>query len=80
MVRVEVRLYATLRKYTNDLGPGESQVLVFDDNSLLRDLFDKLKIPIKEIKTTFVNGTRQDENYVLRDGDRIGIFPPIGGG
>ncbi len=44
------------------------------------NLFKKLKVPREEIKTTFVNGKWEEDNYFLKDGDRIGIFPPIGGG
>jgi len=80
-VRVEVRLFATLRKYhTDDLGPGESQVVVLDDRSTLKNLYKKLKIPRGEIKTAFVNGKLEDEDHLLRDSDRVGIFPPIAGG
>jgi molybdopterin converting factor small subunit len=28
----------------------------------------------------FVNGKSQKKNYLLSEGDQIGIFPPIGGG
>jgi molybdopterin synthase sulfur carrier subunit len=78
MVRVEVRLYAALQKC--NLKTGESQAVVLGDNSRLADLFKELKIPGEEVKQTFVNGKREEESYMLRDGDRIGIFPPIGGG
>jgi molybdopterin synthase sulfur carrier subunit len=78
MVRVEVRLYAALQKC--HLKTGESQTVVLADNSRLADLFKELKIPREEVKQTFVNGKREEESYLLRDRDRIGIFPPIGGG
>jgi molybdopterin synthase sulfur carrier subunit len=78
MVHVEVRLYATLQKCP--MKTGESQTVVLGDNSRLVDLFRELKIPTEEVKQTFVNGKREEESYLLRDGDRIGIFPPIGGG
>lgn len=76
MITVEVRLYATLRKYHPDLGIGESLLITLDDGAKLGDLFDKLKIPKEEIKVVFVNGKWEPESYLLQDGDRIGIFPP----
>jgi len=33
-----------------------------------------------EVTVVMVNGKWEDESYLLRDGDRIGIFSPIGGG
>lgn len=80
MITVEVRVYATLRKYHPGLGIGESLVIALDDKAKLGNLLDELKIPKEEIKVVFVNGKWEAESYLLRDGDRIGIFPPIGGG
>lgn len=80
MIKTEVRLYATLRKYHSELGIGEPLVLTLDGKAKLGNLLDELKIPKEEIKTIFVNGKWEEESYLLQDGDRIGIFPPIGGG
>ena len=80
MITIEVRLYATLRKYYPDLGIGESLVMALDDKAKLGNLLDELKLPKEEVKVAFVNGKREEESYLLRDGDRIGIFSPIGGG
>ena len=80
MITVEVRLYATLRKYYPDLGIGEPLVMALDDKAKLENLLDELKLPKEEVKVAFVNGKREEESYLLRDGDRIGIFSPIGGG
>ena len=80
MLTVEVRLYAALRKYHPSLGIGEPLVITLDDKAKLGNLLDELKLPKEEIKAVFVNGKWEEESYPLRDGDRIGIFPPIGGG
>ncbi len=80
MITVEVRLFASLRKYRPDLGIGERFIITLDDNAKLGNLLDELKISKEETKAVFVNGKWEEENYPLRDRDRIGIFPPIGGG
>ena len=80
MIAVEVRLFASLRKYQPNLGIGEALIVTLDDGTKLGNLFDELKIPREEIKAVFVNGRWEEEDYPLRDRDRIGIFPPIGGG
>ncbi|MCL0094895.1 MoaD/ThiS family protein [Dehalococcoidales bacterium] len=80
MITVEVRLYATLRKYHPDPGSGESWFIALDDKAKLGNLLGELKLPKEEIQAVLVNGKWEEESYLLRDGDRVGIFPPIGGG
>jgi molybdopterin converting factor small subunit len=80
VVTVEVRLYATLRKYRPDLAVGESFVITLGDKANIGNLFNELKIPREEVKVAFVNGKWEEESYLLQEGDRIGIFPPVGGG
>ena len=80
MIMIEVRLYATLRKYYPDLGIGEPLVMALDDKAKLGNLLNELKLPKEEVKVALVNGKWEEESYLLRDGDRIGIFSPIGGG
>lgn len=80
MNTVEVRLYATLRKYYPHLGSGEALAVTLDDKAKLGNLLDELKVPKEEVTVVIVNGKREEESYLLQDGDRIGIFPLIGGG
>lgn len=80
MIRVEVRLYATLRKYASTARPGEPLSLELPAGATLGDLLSRLGIPQEELKTAFVNNLRQEEDYTLRDGDRIALFPPVAGG
>jgi molybdopterin synthase sulfur carrier subunit len=39
-----------------------------------------LGIPEGLVKLVFINGKRQEKDYVMQDGDRVGLFPPVGGG
>ena len=80
MITVEVRLYATLQKYHPSLGIGEPLGITLDNKARLGNLFSELKIPKEEIKVALVNGKWEEESYLLEDGDRIGLFSPIGGG
>jgi len=80
MNKVEVRLYASLRKYHPTSGSGEALVITLDNEAKLGDLLDKLKLPRQEVNLLMVNGNWQKESYLLQDGDRIGFFPLIGGG
>jgi molybdopterin converting factor small subunit len=37
-------------------------------------------IPEDAVTISLVNGLRQPLDYMLKDGDRVGLFPPLGGG
>jgi len=43
-------------------------------------LLDHLRLPADEVKMIFVNSIVQGTEYLLHDGDEMGIFPPVGGG
>ena len=40
----------------------------------------ELNIPAKDAKLIFINNIRKEHDTLLQDGDRLGIFPPVGGG
>jgi molybdopterin converting factor small subunit len=46
----------------------------------VRDLVQQLGIPEIKAKLIFINSVKATLDSVLEDGDRLGIFPPVGGG
>jgi molybdopterin converting factor small subunit len=75
-----VELFATLRKYhPNKLEPGAFQLDV-PVGITIAELLAILKIPAGQAKQAFVSNRQRKGDYVLQDGERIGIFPPIAGG
>jgi len=80
LVRVEVRLYANLRRYGPQLSIGEAMELAFDEGATLRHIFTRLGLPESEVKRVIVNGRSKKYEYVLLDRDRVAIFPPVAGG
>jgi len=80
MNKVEIRLFANLRKYHPNNGDSEAFTMELGNNTSLGALVDKLKIPRQEIGVLMVNGKWQKESYLLQDEDRVGLFPLIGGG
>ncbi len=76
-ISVTVKFFATLRQYGPDKG-----VLTIPENSKIKLLFDKYNIPKDERRAIiFINGRPHKElKMILKDGDLISIFPPIGGG
>jgi molybdopterin converting factor small subunit len=70
-----VKCYATLTMYC----PPEG-VLALPEPTDVAALVSMLDIPPEEVKLIFVNGKRADMDQVLAEGDRVGLFPPVGGG
>ena len=78
-MRVQVKLFATLQKYAPE---PEASVfpLEMPERSTIADVMRTLGIPAGEVKIAYVNGRARATVYRLKDGDELGIFPPIGGG
>ncbi len=79
-MKIDVYLYASLAKYLPQNVAGRYVTLDVDANSRIRDVVELLTIPEKSIKLIFVNGTHAQLDTVVGDGDRVGLFPPVGGG
>ncbi len=80
-MEIEVRIFATLRKHVPGLKVGEALRLTLKEGTALGELIEnELGIPLEAVKNAFVNGVSKEDSYLLADGDRVGIFPPIAGG
>ena len=76
---LEVRLYATLRRYTPASPSGVITVVVPAGSTVL-DVVRKIKIDPAEIHLIMINGIGCELDKVVHEGDRVGLFPPVGGG
>ncbi len=74
-MKVRVKLFATLRE-----GRFEEEVRECDQTTTVGQVLEDLKIPETEVKIIFVNNRHAQIDRELRDGDVVGLFPPIGGG
>jgi molybdopterin converting factor small subunit len=76
-MKITLKIYASLRKYTN----GESTLIIkLPPGSNIGYLLERTQIPNDEIKNIMVNGKRSKKVKILEDGDRVALFPPIAGG
>jgi sulfur-carrier protein len=75
-ITIDLKLFATLQKFT----PPASNVHVVEAGTRVRTLVQQLGIPEAKAKLIFINGIKVTLDTVLNDGDRLGIFPPVGGG
>ena len=60
--------------------PANSDCFELSDNTSVEKLILDLGIEQGSVKLIFVNGKKQNGIYILKDGDRLGLFPPVGGG
>jgi molybdopterin synthase sulfur carrier subunit len=80
-MKVELRLYASLARYTPVQRPdGQPEMAEVAEGTTIRGLLEGLKIPLGAIKVIFLNGIHAKLEEVLEEGDRVGVFPPVAGG
>ena len=79
-MKIEVNLYATLKKYMKNEPGGKSSAIDVEEGTRVKDIIQKLKIPGDSVKLIFINGVHAKADTTLKDGDRLGLFPPVGGG
>jgi sulfur carrier protein ThiS len=79
-MKIELNLFATLKRYIPDEVKGNSWKISISEGTKVRELLEQVKIPTDAVKLVFLNGIHANGNETLKDGDRVGVFPPIGGG
>jgi molybdopterin converting factor small subunit len=79
-MKIEVNLYATLKRYMKNESDGKSSAITLEDGVCVKDVIQKLNIPVDTVKLIFINGVHAKLDTNLKDGDRLGLFPPVGGG
>ena len=73
---VQIKLFASLKKFL----PESADQYPIEPGSSIQDLLIQLEVPLKEAKLIFVNGVKSAPDTLLEGGERIGVFPPVGGG
>ena len=74
-MKVELNLYASLARFVPRTGPME-----VDEETTILGLLRRLDVPLEKVKIIFLNGIHASGNETLREGDRVGVFPPVAGG
>lgn len=76
-MKIDVRLHAVLKDLLPD-GKGEIEL---SDGSTVTDLLDHLKIDPEFRELITVNGEQvEDQSTLLREGDKVQVFPAVAGG
>jgi sulfur-carrier protein len=73
---IQIKLFASLQEFT----PPSSDEYPIDTGISIQSLLEQLNIPPEKAKLIFVNGVKANLTESLTGGERVGIFPPVGGG
>lgn len=73
---ISLKFFASLAKKMPE-GAERFSVL---PGTTVGDVLSSFGISENEAKLVFINHKRAELSNVLNDGDRLGVFPPVGGG
>ena len=74
--QIQLKLFASLQKFT----PSSADNYPIDAGQTIQSLIDNLNIPLEHAKLIFIDGVKSELTAQLNGGERVGIFPPVGGG
>ena len=79
-ILVNVKLFATLRRYYPNYDPEKGIDVKVEDGSTIEKLIQTLQLPGNEARVILINGKSKMTTDIIEDGDQINIFTPLGGG
>ena len=78
-MRIELRLFATLRRFV-PTAEGDALFVDIPEGGTAGDVIAKVGVNAAEVHILMVNGRSSPFGQILAEGDRVGLFPAIGGG
>ena len=80
-MKIEIRLLTQLKPYLpNPDIAGDSQMIECGNGTTIKDIMMELGIPLDIPKVIMLNKKQGKLEDQLKEGDRITVFPPVGGG
>lgn len=73
---VTLKLYASLQAFA----PAGGDTVTVLPGTTIQDLLRRIGLPEDQARLIFVDGVRGELQTILSGGERVGIFPPVGGG
>jgi sulfur carrier protein ThiS len=77
-MNITVKCYANL---SADNGCNYRQPTSYElpENTAVKEMLTQIDFADAEVHSVFVNGRKAGPGAILSDGDRIGLFPAVGG-
>jgi len=79
-MKIEIHLFASISKYLPTGALDKTFHMEVSHATPIKEIINRIGIPRSDIKLIFLNGVHAMDTDILKDGDRLGLFPPIGGG
>ena len=73
---LEIKCFATLAEFS----PPEGKLRHVPEGATVARVMEMLHVPPDDVRIIFINGVHAAPEAQLRDGDRLGLFPAVGGG
>lgn len=73
---IDLKLFATLAARM----PPEAGHYPIESGTTIARLLERLQVPATDVKLIFIDGKRGGLHSSLQGGERVGVFPPVGGG
>ena len=84
VIRVELKLFATLMRYLPAGARRHSVVVELPEGITIYELMDRFNVPREQAHLVVRNGVyvhfSERETYKLQEGDVIALWPPVAGG
>ncbi len=79
-MRVDLYLYASFKKFLPEDSRDNFCSVDVEEGTTVKDLLGRVQIPFNAPKVIFLNGRHAKGDELLKEGDRVGAFPPVAGG
>ena len=73
---IQIKLFANLQAFM----PQTGEKYRINPGISISNLLEQLNIPQEKAKLIFIDGIKANLSSTLDGGERVGIFPPVGGG
>jgi molybdopterin converting factor small subunit len=73
---IQIKLFANLQPFM----PSSAEKYPINSGISIRNLLEQLNIPQEKARLIFIDGIKANLSSTLDGGERVGIFPPVGGG
>jgi sulfur carrier protein len=74
-MKAKIKLFATLRN-----GRFDIKEMDLEEGTTILNITEHLGIEKKDAAILFINGVHAEPDSVIKEGDDVAIFPPVGGG
>ena len=79
-MKVEVKLFAFLSYYMPNPLKRNDNMVEIEEGTTIKKLLLQLNVPLEKVKLIFLNGVHATGDEILKENDRVGVFPAIAGG